>query len=115
MLQWCLGLKSIGHTLYVLFHKYCTAFYGSHIRPHVNICVDDGYITWRIEMCKVWRILWSNHCYLLPHLASVMDPQLWFSKRCIKFIKMALNSDNIIVRTIINIGLRGSQSIIGDS
>ncbi len=49
----------------------------------------------------------------MPHLAGVMDPELWFSKRCIKFIKMALNSDNIIVRTIPNVGLNGTHSIMG--
>ncbi len=42
-----------------------------------------------------------------------MDPELWFSKRCIKFIKVALNSDNIIVRTITNVGLNGTHSIMG--
>ncbi len=42
-----------------------------------------------------------------------MDPELWFSKRCIKFIKMALNSDNIIVRTITNVGLNCTHSIMG--
>ncbi len=53
-------------------------------------------------MRKVWKVPWNTHCNLLPHLPGVMDPELWFSKRCIKFIKMALNSDNIIVRTITN-------------
>ncbi len=41
-----------------------------------------------------------------------MDPELWFSKRYIKLIKMALNPDNIIVRTILNVGLNGTHSII---
>ncbi len=50
---------------------------------------------------------------LLPHFAAVMDPELLLSKRCIKFIKMAFNSDNIIVRTIINVGLNGTHSIMG--
>ncbi len=61
----------------------------------------------------VWRVEWTTHCNLLPHLAGVMDPDLLFSKRCIKFIKMALNSDNIIVRTIINVGLNRTHSIVG--
>ncbi len=64
-------------------------------------------------MRKVWRVPWTTHCHLLPHLAGVMDPELWFSKRCIKFIKMALNSDNIIVRTITNVGFNGTRSIMG--
>ncbi len=64
-------------------------------------------------MCKVWRVPWTTHYKLLQHLAGVMDPKLWFSKRCTKFIKMALTSDNIIVRTIINVGLNGTHSIMG--
>ncbi len=75
--------------------------------------MNDVYISWRIAMCKVWRVPWTTHCNLLPNLAGVMDPELWFSKRCIKFIKMALNSDNIIVRTITNVGLNGTHSIMG--
>ncbi len=62
-------------------------------------------------MHKVWRVPWTIHCNLLPHLAGVMDPELWFSKRCIKFIKMALQIT--IVRTITNVGLNGTHSIIG--
>ncbi len=78
-------------------------FYDSQIlQLFFNNCMDDIYIAWRIAICKIWRVPWTNLCNLLPYLASVMDPELWFSKRCIKFIKMALNSDNIIVRTIIN-------------
>ncbi len=42
-----------------------------------------------------------------------MDNDLWFSKRCITFIKIALNSDNIIVRTIIYVSLNGTYSIMG--
>ncbi len=64
-------------------------------------------------MHTVWRVPWTTHCNLLPHLAGVMDPELWFSKRCIKFIKMALNSNNIIVRTITNVGLNGTHSHMG--
>ncbi len=41
---------------------------------------------------------------MLPHLAGVMDPELWFSKRCIRCNKMARNSDNVTVSTIVNIG-----------
>ncbi len=47
----------------------------------------------------------------MPHLAGVMDPELWFSKRWLKFIK--INSDYIIVRTIINVDLNGTHSIMG--
>ncbi len=64
-------------------------------------------------MPKVWRVHWTTHRNLLPDLAGVMDPELLFSKRCIKLIKVALNSDNIIVRTITNVSLNGTHSIMG--
>ncbi len=54
--------------------------------------MDDVYIVWRIAMWKVWRVPWSNHCNLLPHLAGVMDLELWFST---------------------NVGLNGTHSIMG--
>ncbi len=97
----------------VLFHKYCTAFYGSQILHFLINCMDDVYISWRIAMHKVQMVSSTTHCNLLPHLDAVMDPVLWFSKRCIKFIKMALNSDNIIVRTITNVGVNSFHSIMG--
>ncbi len=49
----------------------------------------------------------------MPHLAGVIDLELWFSKKCINFIKKALNSDTIIVRTITNVGLNGTHPIMG--
>ncbi len=51
----------------------------------------------------------------MPDLAGVMDPELWFSKRCVRFIKMTLNSDNVSDRTIINVELNGTHSIMGDN
>ncbi len=74
--------------------------------------MDDVYISWRIAMCKVWSVPWTTHWHLLPYLASVIYPELWFSKICVKFIKIALNSDNIIVRTITNVDLNGTHSVM---
>ncbi len=82
---------------------------GGQILPLFNNCMDDVYIAVR----KVCRVPWTTHCNLLPHLAGVMDPDLWFSKRCIKIIKMTLNSNNIIDRSIIGVGLNGTHSIMG--
>ncbi len=74
------------------------------------------------------RVPWTTRYNLLPHLDDVMDPEFRFSKRSVKFIKMdcgsdhiaqpkfikmALNSDNILVRTITNVGLNGTLSIMG--
>ncbi len=62
----------------VLFHNYCAAFYGSQILPLFNNCLDDICTAWRVAMVKVWRVPWTTHCNLLPHLVTVMEPEFWF-------------------------------------
>ncbi len=42
-----------------------------------------------------------------------MDIELWFSKRGIRLNKMALNSFNIVVKTITNMGIYGLHSVMG--
>ncbi len=36
---------------------------------------------------------------MLPDLAGMVDPNLWFAKRCIKFINMCMKSDSNTVLT----------------
>ncbi len=50
---------------------------------------------------------------MLPHLAGMIDPELWFAKRCIKFISMCMKSDNNIVKTISMIGVNGLYFVLG--
>ncbi len=42
-----------------------------------------------------------------------MDIELWFSRRCIRFLNIALKADNVIVRTIINMAIEGFPSVMG--
>ncbi len=53
------------------------------------------------------------YAHLLPHLANCMDIELWFSRRCMRFIKMPMNSSNIIVKTITNMDIYGLYSVMG--
>ncbi len=46
-------------------------------------------------------------------LSHMKTPELWFAKRCIKFIKMALISENNTVCTISNMGQYSRYSIMG--
>ncbi len=49
----------------------------------------------------------------MAHIAWVMASEFFFEKRCIKFIKLALVSENCTVHTISNMGQYGSHSIMG--
>ncbi len=98
----------------VLFHKDCTAFNGNQILPMFNSFIEEIYIAWRVAMCRVWRVPWTTHYKILPHLANCMDIELWFSRRCKRFIKMTMNSSNIVVKTITNMeGINGLHSVMG--
>ena len=101
------------HVRNFLFHKYCSSFYGSQILPMYDDSFQDIFKAWRIAVRRVWRVPWRTHCNMLPHLASVIAPELWFAKRAINFTKLALFSNNDTVRYISNMGIYGSYSIFG--
>ncbi len=96
-----------------LFQNYCTSFYGSQILPLFGNCMKDIYTAWRIVMLRVWRVPWRTHNNMLPHPAGMIDPALWFAKRCIKFISMCMKSDNNTVKTISMMGVNGLYSVLG--
>ncbi len=50
---------------------------------------------------------------MLDNVSGVMEPELCFAKRCIKFIKMTLISENNTVCTISNMDQYSSYSIMG--
>ena len=101
------------HIRNVLFSRYCSAFYGSQVLPVFDKCMEDIYTAWRIGICRVWHVPWTTHCILLPHLSGCMDIELWFSKRCIKCLKMVMNSKNTVVKIITNMGINGMHSVMG--
>ncbi len=88
-------------------------FYGTQILPHFDTNIQDVYTAWRIAIRRVWHLPWRTHNNMLAHVAGVMEPELWFAKGCIKFIKMALISENITVCTISNMGQYSSNLIMG--
>ncbi len=49
---------------------------------------------------------------MLPLIAGVTDPEFWFAKRSINFLKMALNSSSQNVKSISNMGRFGTYSIM---
>ena len=59
-------------------------------------------------MRRVWRVPWTTHCRLLPHLSECIDIELRLSKRCVSFLDKAK-----VVRMITNMGFSGLYSIMG--
>ena len=93
-----------------LFLKYCTSFYGVQFLPiYDRKLMKDLYVAWRMAVRRVWKVPWTTHSNLLPHLAGVMPPELAFAKRTISFIRLLLNSNNKVVRTITGMGICGSH------
>ncbi len=95
-----------------VLHKYSADFNGSQVLPMFGDCMQELYTAWGITVCRVWRVPWTTHCVLLPHLAGCMDIELWFFRRCIRFSKMAMKSDNVFIRTIISMGIARFHSVM---
>lgn len=96
-----------------LFQRYCSSFYGVQMLPQFDSNIHDVYTAWRIAIRRVWRVPWRTHNNMLAHIAGVMDPEFFFAKRSIKFIEAALDSKNVTVKTISNMGRHGTHSIMG--
>ncbi len=75
--------------------------------------MQELYTAWRIAAHRVWRVPWTTHCVPLPYLAGCMDIELWFSRRYFRFLNLAMKTDNVVVRTIINMGIEGFHSVMG--
>ncbi len=82
------------HIRNILFQRYYTSFHGTQMLPHFDTNIQDVYIASRISICRMWYLPLRTHNNMMAHVAVVMEPELWFAKRCIKFIKMALIVDN---------------------
>ncbi len=54
-----------------------------------------------------------THNNMLPHLSGMIDPELWFAKRCFKFISICMKSDNNTVKIISMMGVNGLYSVLG--
>ena len=96
-----------------LFHKYCSSFYGSQILPLYDASMQAVYRAWRVAVRRVWKIPWTTHCILLPHLAQTMSIELCFAKRTIHFLSNLESSNNPVTRTIYNMAKIGSYSVMG--
>ena len=96
-----------------LFHKYCSSFYGTQIYPLYDSSLSVVFKAWRMAIRRVWRVPWRTHCNMLPHLAGVLPPELWFCARAINFLNLGIKSNNIYVKTVMNMGLYGAYSVIG--
>ena len=96
-----------------LFNRYCSSFYGSQLCPLFDSCMDKICRQWRVAIRRVWKIPWQTHSRLLPHIAGVMAPELWFARRALSYLKNALNSRNTLVAYIAGMSQFGSYSVMG--
>ncbi len=85
---------------------------------HFFLWLSNFTIIWQLYggylySLENWRVPWRTHNNMLPHLAGMIVSELWFVKRCIKFISMCMKSDNNTVKTISMMGVNGLYSVVG--
>ncbi len=93
------------------FISICTALYGVQVLP-----TYAGALHYMDDSCTQVVASALNHTLYFSHMWFVcMDIEVWFSRRCIRFSMMEMKSDNVVVRTIINIGIVGFHYVMGET
>ena len=89
------------------------SFYGAQYIPLYDNCLEDLCRAWRVAMRRVWRLPWTTHCRLLPHLADTMPPELLLARRGIAFAHQMLKSENGVMKTVAGMARCNPASILG--
>ncbi len=107
------------NTLTLILEMCCSINTALHsVAVNVSPCLTvvwKKFIQHGEQLYAVQRVTLTTHCKLLPHLANCMDIELQFSRMCMIFIKMDMNSFNCVVKTITNMGIYGLHSVMGDN
>ena len=100
---------------YKLFKCYCMSYYGCPLWDLSDKVMSDVYVTWRKCIRKLYNLPLRTHCDLLPLICRDIPVQLQLYKRFCKFIHVALNSQNCIVKRCALLALNGSCSCSGNN
>ena len=69
---------------------------------------------WRKSIRRLYKLLNTTHCSLLPHLSDCILKEFVLKQRCAMFIWSCLNSSNTKIKTIAISAISSGNSAFGD-
>ena len=96
-----------------LFQQYCMSLYGCQLWPLWSNKIDILKTKFSIALRRVWSLPARTHRDLLPLISGMQPIEVAIQSRIIKFIKTLKESENEIVRYIVNYAATAPDSILG--
>ena len=98
-----------------LLYSFCSSMYGSELWDMSCSAIASFGVSWRRALKNVWKLPMNTHTSLLYALCGVRPFEVDLKLRACKFAFKCLNSDNLLVRSVIRhvVLLSGCQSPIG--
>jgi len=109
------GFCSPADVRYRLFKSYCVIAYGSPLWDLDGAVISDYYTAWRKCVRRVWGIPNRTHCDLLPGICDDRGIETQLISRTVKFIRSAMQADNLPLNICIQLALSGSNSSVSNS
>ena len=98
-----------------LFHAYCTSFYGSQAWNLQNAWIDKLCTAYNKSLCRVWKLPYSTHRYILYKLCNrppLKEQLIW---RFLKMFKNMYYSDNVLTAFVASRSLFDLSCTIGNN
>ena len=96
-----------------LFNSYCSVFYGSSLWDLSSAHVSSFCTAWNKAVRILCHLPYRTHTVLLPQFVNTLSMQDQLILRSIKFIANMLQSENSIVKTVIQRALHTAYTPIG--
>ena len=96
-----------------LFQQYCMSLYGCQLWPLWSNKLDTLKTKFSIALRRVWSLPARTHRDLLPLISGMQPLEIAIQARIMKFVKSLEESENEILKYIVNYSATSPSSILG--
>ena len=96
-----------------LFQQYCMSLYGCQLWPLWSNKIDTLKTKFSIALRRVWFLPARTHRDLLPLISGMQPLEVAIQSRILKFVKTLEESENELVKYIVNYAATAPGSILG--
>lgn len=100
-------------TLKSLFSSHCESFYGCELLNFSDAYMSKLYVSWRKIIRRIFRLPYRAHNYLVSYLGDCIITRL--DRRLCKYVYKLINSENMIVQSVVKCKLISSTSILAEN
>lgn len=96
-----------------LLSIYGTSFYGSSLWDLYGKAANRLYTTWNIAVRRLFNLPYRTHCRFLDDISELIHVNVSLKLRFVKFIISLLNSDNILIKNLLQYTMESNMFCTG--